>query len=126
MKRILFALLVSSVAHAQQVPSKSAVQALSQGDVRIIAQWMIGQTFRASTTLVHVQPLALFSITPQLPTTMTVGQTLCPVAVGRDSLGGFVTGVPIKWSSSDTTVIKIGPSSLACPMSDTTIRAPRF
>ena len=92
-----------------------------QAEVTAIAA---GITGRAELTVVAPSPTTV-AVTPDTVTLMALGQTAQLAAEVRDQVGRVMEGVPVSWSSADTTVASVDLAGLvtAAGSGTTTITA---
>jgi hypothetical protein len=122
----LAALIGSCMLSPAEAQTPSTFVGIKPGQVMIVTSYLnAGGKVVSDTTLLTIVPVAIATIDllnafnpPRWISTITIGKPFCAFAVARDSAGNVLTGRPIVFKSSDTTVVKVSVSA-ACP--DTSI-----
>ena len=126
-------LVLAGVAPAQSVtsPGQPAATTIKPGQIRLVASYfnasgrLVSDTVIFTVTPVPIATIDIFNAfnPPRWIATTSVGRTFCAFAQAKDSSGNVITGRPIVWGTSDTTVLKVGTSTI-CP--DTTVDASKL
>ena len=92
------------------VDASGLVTGVGAGEVQVTAT-AAGVTGRATLTVLAPLPTTI-AVTPDTVVLTAVGQTAQLTAEVRDQAGGVMDGIPVAWSSGDTTVAVVDSAGL--------------